>query len=229
MYLRIGQFATVTERDMRAALAEFQKQGGKALVLDLRFCRGGYVDAAVKIAEMFLTEGDLIIRIQPRERNAIEYRARKKTIDAKSPMVCLVNPGALSAAEFLTACLQDHHRAVVIGERTAGWVSIPNAVEFKSEREDARPMIRLATAVFQRPSGTNLSRMMTSGREDEVWGVYPDPGYEIKLTPKESTELEEHLRRPEVIPRPDRPLPPIPEFRDRQLEKAVEYLRTTMK
>src|SRR5207248_114475 len=91
--------------------------------------------------------------------------------------------------------------------------------------------IKLTTATFWRPSGKNINKSSTKGSDDEDWGILPDKGYLMKLTPKERDELADQQRDTEIIARRDLPTKETKstEFKDRQLEKALDYLRGQIK
>ena len=109
-------------------------------------------------------------------------------------MVCLVNNGSASGSEIVAACLQDHKRAVIIGERSYGKGSVQNIQAFSPTDGE----IKLTTATFQRPNGKNLNKssikdydkMSKEELEKLDWGVRPDNGYVIKLDPKERFDLD---------------------------------------
>jgi carboxyl-terminal processing protease len=114
--------------------------------------------------------------------------------------------------------LQDHHRAVIVGERSWGKGSVQNVIEL----EGGTSALKLTTASYHRPSGKNIHRFPGATDKDE-WGVMPDPGYEVKFTPTEATEYTDTYR-------PERDVlsktgPPKSDFKDRQLEKALEAVR----
>ena len=104
-------------------------------------------------------------------------------------MVVLVNRHSASASEIVAACLQDHARAVVIGERTWGKGSVQNIIEL----ENGRSALKLTTAGYFRPSGKNIDRFEGAGEEDD-WGVHPNDGYRLALTPDEMRQLLERQR-----------------------------------
>ncbi len=86
--------------------------------------------------------------------------------------------------------------------------------------------LTLTTATFWRPSDRNLNKSSTKGRDEDEWGVTPNAGYELKLGTKEQNDLYEHLRDQEIILPPGYvPSASTTDFRDRQLELALEYLR----
>jgi carboxyl-terminal processing protease len=152
-------------------------------------------------------------------------------------MVCLVNNGSASGSEIVAACLQDHKRAVILGERSYGKGSVQNVQQFAPTSGE----IKLTTATFHRPNGKNLNKSSIKDYDkmpkDELekldWGVRPDAGYVIKLDPKERFDLDVHLRDREIIPRrdapPKDPKDVKPEFKDRQLGAALDYLRDQIK
>ena len=110
------------------------------------------------------------------------------------PIAVLVNHFSASASEIVAACLQDHHRAVMIGERTWGKGSVQNLIEL----EEGKSALKLTTATYTRPNGHNIHRFPDAKETDE-WGVKPDEGMEVKLDEMEmSTLLAEH-RRSEVV------------------------------
>ena len=85
----------------------------------------------------------------------------------------------------------------------------------------------MTTASFWRPNGRNLNRLATSKDEDD-WGVRPDPGFDIKISAKELNDLSDFQREQDIIRRPGAAAPsaePKVEFKDRQLEAALDYLR----
>ena len=123
-------------------------------------------------------------------------------------------------AEGIAACLQDHRRAVIVGERTKGKGSVQNVQEVNGYG------LMYTAALFYRPNGKKLDRMPFPGRPAEEWGVTPDKGFDVPLTDAERTALREHLDSQEILRHPDDPArDKKPAFVDRQLEKALAHLR----
>src|SRR5207302_493077 len=195
------------------------RQGVNGFILDLRFNPGGLLTSAIEISDMFIDDG-LIVTIKPRVGREIPYQGEHEGSFLNFPMVCLVNGLSASGSEIVAACLQDHERAIVMGERSYGKGSVQNIQTFEGGE------LKFTTASFWRPSGKNLNKSSTHGREDEDWGVIPNRGYVINLSEKEREQLYEHLHDSEIIPRRDLPAKEKKaEFKDRQLEMALEYLR----
>ena len=145
----------------------------RGLILDLRFNPGGLLKSATDIADLFVTDGVIVID-RGAQHAAPRGDARRSPARSKAfPMVVLVNRYSASASEIVSACLQDHHRAVIIGERTWGKGSVQNVIDL----EDGRSALKLTTARYLRPNGHNIHRLPDAKESDE-WGVMPDKGFE---------------------------------------------------
>jgi len=223
-YVRMTQFSENTARDLSDVMKKLSKTGIKGFILDLRFNPGGLLDKAVSICDLFIDDG-LIVTIKPRNGPEQSYVGHSDGSFTSFPMVCLVNGQSASASEIVSACLQDHGRAIVIGSRSYGKGSVQTIHSF-----DKQSSIKLTTATFWRPSGKNLNRSTDPpSKEEDDWGVKPNPGFELKVEGKELYDLSVHLRNLEIIAHPPRPgdaPPPESKFRDRQLEMALDYLRS---
>ena len=147
----------------------------RGLILDLRFNPGGLLAAAIEVSDLFIATGRIV---STKGRNSPErvWDAQKEGTFDGFPMVVLVNRYSASASEIVAACLQDHKRAVIVGERTWGKGSVQNVIEL----EDGHSALKLTTAGYRRPSGKNIHRFPDAKESDE-WGVMPDNGYEVKL------------------------------------------------
>ena len=125
-YVRISEFGDKTGDELEASLNKLKAQGMKALILDLRLNPGGLLDEAVNVCEKFLPRGQLVVSTEGRDpaQNSIR-QARGRGDELKGmPIVVLVNLGSASASEIVTGCLQDLHRAVILGEKTFGKGSV---------------------------------------------------------------------------------------------------------
>ncbi len=156
-------------------------------------------------------------------RNSPErvWEAKEAGTFSGFPIAVLVNRYSASASEIMSACLQDHDVAVVIGERTWGKGSVQNVIEL----EDGKAAIKLTTAGYLRPNGHNIHRFPDSKEEDE-WGVKPNDGYEVKLNEEQMTKLAEQRRKRDHLAPKTNPAPTeTPELiEDPQLNKAIDYL-----
>ncbi|MCE9604472.1 MAG: S41 family peptidase [Planctomycetia bacterium] len=182
-YVRLTSFSRDTAEDLEAAMKTLKSQGLKGLVIDLRFNPGGLLKSAIEISDMFVSEGKIV---STKGRNTVERPvvARKAGTYEGFPIAVLVNRYSASASEIVSACLQDHKRAIVVGERTWGKGSVQNVIDL----EDGHSALKLTTAAYMRPSGQNIHRFPDSKETDE-WGVMPDKGYELKLGDSELSDL----------------------------------------
>lgn len=220
-YVRLTSFSRNTARDLQRVMKELERQGLRGMILDLRFNPGGLLDSAVKISDLYVDDG-LIVSIRPRAGREAKFSGVHEGSMLDFPMVCLVNGYSASGSEIVSAALQDHKRALIVGERSYGKGSVQNIQDFHDGQ------IKLTTASFWRPSGKNLNKSSTSGKDEDEWGVTPDKV--VKLTQKERRDLDEALHDAEIIQRHDRVAKEKkPEFKDRQLEEALSYLREQIK
>lgn len=224
-YVRLTQFAGNTTKALEDLMRKLSSAGIKGFVLDLRFNPGGLLDGAVKISDLFIDDG-MIVTIRPRNGAETSYIGKADGSYTSFPMVCLVNGGSASASEIVSACLQDHGRAIIVGSRSFGKGSVQTIHHF-----DTGGRLKLTTATFWRPSNKNLNRASTGGKEEDEWGVKPDPGFDIKISAKELNDLQDFQREREIIRRPGQAPPETNkvEFKDRQLDAALEYLRGQIK
>jgi C-terminal peptidase prc len=250
-YVRLFQFQRNSTHDMVETMKALKREGVKGLVFDLRFNPGGYLDVGRDITDLFIDDG-VIVSIKPREGKSTpvvmrgtkdgSYRyevpgrddveERKLPSYTEVPMVVLVNGLSASASEIVSAALQDHGRAYIMGERSYGKGSVQQIFNLERDPKNPRKVmskVKVTNASFWRPSGKNLNKLSTKGRPEDEWGVTPDKV--IPLESSERFELSEHLRGAEII-RPENALstePPGAGFKDRQLDAAVEYLREQVK
>jgi len=145
-YIRVTQFGDSTADDLEAALVQLKKQGLQGLILDLRWNPGGLLDQAVAVCEKFLPRGQLIVSTEGRHQ-VDKYFAQGGDEIKNVPIVILVNLGSASAAEIVTGCLQDLHRAVVLGEKTFGKGSVQTIFPL-----DDGSALKLTVAKYYTPS-----------------------------------------------------------------------------
>jgi len=210
-YLRVSAFSRDTADEMRKALEGLRDGGLRGLILDLRFNPGGLLTSAIEVSDLFVAQGR-IVSTSGRNSPERKWDAHKNGTFEGFPMVVLVNRYSASASEIVSACLQDHKRAVVMGERTFGKGSVQNVIEM----EGGRSALKLTTAGYRRPSGKNIDRH--EGDEKEEWGVTPDEGFELKLDDDEMLELIEYRRARDVL-QPKNSQPKAPDTSDGPTEE----------
>ena len=120
-YVKLADFSETSNEEVGDALKELQAKGMKRLILDLRDNPGGPLDQAIRISNRFLPKGDMIVYTRGRTPNSNEeYRATEESDYTHLPIVVLVNRNSASASEIVCGALQDHDRALVVGETTFG-------------------------------------------------------------------------------------------------------------
>ena len=171
-YVRLTGFTETAAAELRGAVRQMKKEGVRGLVLDLRGNPGGLLRSAKEVSNLFLSEGK-IVSTKGRNQEEEVYNADPKDTllgpDSGVPMAVLVNRYSASASEIVAAALQDHGRAVVVGERSYGKGSVQNIIPM----ERGKSALKLTTASYWRPSGKNIHRFPDS-KEDDEWGVRPN-------------------------------------------------------
>ncbi|MCR4295255.1 MAG: S41 family peptidase, partial [Elusimicrobia bacterium] len=128
-YLRITEFSAKTADDVADALRQLKKEGATSLIIDLRNDPGGLLSAAVEISSMFLGEGKLVVYTQGRRSDSRQdFTAGAKAPYPSLPLVVLINGGSASGSEIVAGAMQDHKRAVVVGERSFGKASVQSLI-----------------------------------------------------------------------------------------------------
>lgn len=214
-YIRLSHFSRHSSEELTAALKTLKAGGVKGLVLDLRFNPGGLLSQAVKISDLFIESGKIV---STKGRNTPErtWNAKKPGTYSDVPLVILVNRFSASASEILSACLQDHKRAVIVGERTWGKGSVQNVINL----EGGASALKLTTASYHRPSGKNIHRFPGAKDSDE-WGVMPNENYRIRFTKEQFDDYFDYRQKRDVLTKEG---PPKSDYKDEQLAKALEFL-----
>jgi carboxyl-terminal processing protease len=192
-YIRISAFSLDTAKELRAAMDDLKKRNFRGLVLDLRFNPGGLLRSAIEVSKLYVSKGR-IVSTKGRSTPERAWEADGKDVFEGFPMVVLVNRYSASASEIVSACLQDHQRAVIMGERSWGKGSVQNIIEL----EHGKSALKLTTAAYRRPSGKNIHRFPDAKDKDE-WGVMPDLGYELGLDDRETRALATDRRQRDII------------------------------
>jgi carboxyl-terminal processing protease len=221
-YIRLLQFSKPAPKELEKVVKKLQDDGARALILDLRGNPGGLLEAACDIADTFLTDG-VIVTVKGRNHKEEVYTAKEEgtlmTPAEKFPMVVLIDRGSASASEIVSAALQDHKRAVVIGERSYGKGSVQNLIRL----EGGTSRLKLTTARYWRPSGKNIHRDLDSKDSDE-WGVMPD--IVVPLKREERTAYLNYRRERDKVQGKDKSAPKSePDLeKDKVLKKALDHL-----
>ena len=154
-YVRIASFQTRTGANLLEAISSLKKETEsgelKGLVLDLRNNPGGLLNAAVSVSDAFLTDG-LIVYTEGRIKHSkMSFKASPEDVLKGAPIVVLVNGGSASASEIVAGALQDHKRAVIMGQQSFGKGSVQTILQ-----NNKGGAVKLTTARYFTPSGSSI-------------------------------------------------------------------------
>ncbi len=186
--ININTFSDKTGDYTRDAIAQIKKKLGRdplGYVVDLRDNGGGLLNEAINVSDAFLDHGEIVSQ-RGREKDDIQrYFARPGDATNGLPVVVLVNSGTASASEIVAGALQDHHRGLVIGERSFGKGSVQSLLKLGPKTE-----VRLTTARYFTPSGRSVQE---GGIDpDLVVPQISDPDYKTRPVFREN-DLRRHL------------------------------------
>lgn len=234
-YVHLTDFHPGACHQLLAAIDALQQPGPlRGLVLDLRWNGGGSLDECIAIARTFLPTG-LIVSQTRRDSEVVERHEAKAELcrHPNLPLVLLVNERSASASEVLAGALQDHHRAVVVGQRTHGKAYVNTVYTWKG-----LPFrLKLTTGKYRTPNGRNIERRYHAQNptDADAGGIAPD--VPVPLTQKQQEAVFDVLRASEppaahreafaaLAARLEMRVPAPPQAAtDPQLERAVAALR----
>ena len=178
-YLSLITFGDNTAEETKDCLKNLSKQGMKSLIVDVRKNSGGYLKAVLEILELALDKGLILVTTRDRNSQIDEYKSQySDKIDL--PIYVLVDEYSASASEILAGVLQDHHKALLVGNTTFGKGSVQHIFELKSL--NPHPALRLTIALYYLPSGRSIHKV------NGVGGLEPD----INVTEQELDLAKEY-------------------------------------
>lgn len=153
-YIYVVRFSSTTSDELENALQKLESQGIKKLILDLRANGGGYLDAAVKVANKFLPGGKKIVYTKGRIRNSFqEFFSIENSTHPLIPLIVLINRTSASASEIVAGALQDWDRALIVGETSFGKGLVQSQYRFP----DGSALL-MTTARYYTPAGRLIQR-----------------------------------------------------------------------
>lgn len=173
-YIRITSFSEDTDKMIEKAFNKAQKElkgDLKGIVIDVRNNPGGLLDQAVNVSDLFLDKGEIVSTRSKNPEDTVKYNAKPGDIAKGLPIVVLVNDGSASASEILAGALQDHQRAVILGEKTFGKGSVQTVIPLGKYGA-----MRLTTARYYTPSGRSI----------QATGIVPD----VEVKPAKVEEID---------------------------------------
>lgn len=170
LYIRVASFDQKVAADVQKEI-EKKKKATKGIILDLRNNPGGLLDQAVALVDLFVSKGDIVSQKGRNPSDAKVYSATYSSTVTEVPIVVLINGGSASASEIVSGALQDHKRAILVGENTFGKGSVQVVLPITEDEA-----IKLTIARYYLPSGRTIQAV----------GVKPD----INVTPGEVKTLK---------------------------------------
>jgi carboxyl-terminal processing protease len=152
-YLPLQTFNENTADNVEAAIRQFEKEGARGVVIDMRGDPGGIVDQSLDVANMFLPEGSQIATIKGREGPMQDYTAKSAPIASSIPLIVMTDDRTASAAEIVTGALQDHDRALVVGQTSFGKGLVQTIIPL-----DGGYALKITTGKWFTPSGRSIQR-----------------------------------------------------------------------
>ena len=228
LYMRITSFDQKVVQGLRKGIAEHPNR--KGIVLDLRNNPGGLLNQAIGVVDMFVDEGAIVSQKGKIPEENLVYNASQANSDTKTPLVILVNGGSASASEIVSGALQDHKRAVVIGNKTFGKGSVQVVMPISQTEA-----LRLTIARYYLPSGRTIQAVGVTPDVEVSFGEIKKA--EVGISIKER-DLQKHLeselekvdgKKEEKDDKEDKTV--ITEeqiYKDSQLKSAVDILKALM-
>ena len=161
-YIRITSFSEDIDNMIKKSLKEAQKKTNnniKGVIIDVRNNPGGLLDQAVSVSDLFLDKGEIVSTRSRNESDTVRYTAKSGEIAKGLPIVVIINDGSASASEILAGALQDHKRAIILGEKSFGKGSVQTVIPL-----GGYGAMRLTTARYYTPSGRSI----------QATGIEPD-------------------------------------------------------
>lgn len=161
-YIHLDRFGATSGAEVKEAIEKLKGQGMKDLIFDLESNGGGYLGAAVEVANQFLNAGDLIVYTEGRATPKEQLKAQGGGLFRKGKLIVLVDEFTASAAEIVSGAVQDYDRGTIVGRRTFGKGLVQRPIPLPDGS-----MIRLTVAHYYTPSGRCIQKPYTKGRKSE--------------------------------------------------------------
>ncbi len=163
-YVRIGSFGATTHGEFITAVDSLQRQGMRDIIIDLQENGGGYLQAAILIANEFLQKGDMIVYTEGRSMPRAEHKADGRGALQDCGVMVLINEYSASASEIVAGAIQDQDRGTVVGRRSFGKGLVQRPIEFSDGS-----MIKLTTAHYYTPAGRCIQKPYEKGETEEYY------------------------------------------------------------
>lgn len=179
-YIALTRFSVNTKSDVEKALDRLKGKGMERCVLDLRNNSGGVLDAAVGVVNLFINEGKIVYTLGRKKSGNYTWNASGKAPYADLPLIIMANHGSASASEIVTGALQDHDRALIVGQTTFGKGLVMNPIRLTAPdpanngKNVPLGTLMLSVSRYYTPSGRLIQRPYTGSREEYIKEGFDD-------------------------------------------------------
>ncbi len=176
VYIRISSFSEEIDKNIKEVINKAKKDLKNkflGIVIDVRNNPGGLLDQAVEVSDLFLEKGEIVSTRSRNEGDTVKFMATEGDIAKDIPIVVMINEGSASASEILAGALQDHHRAIILGQKSFGKGSVQTVIPLGDYGA-----MRITTARYYTPSGRSI----------QAKGIEPD----VEVKPAKVEEFESY-------------------------------------
>ncbi len=240
-YIRLTQFTEQSDTGLRKAYADLKAKAGgnlKGVVLDLRNNPGGLLDQAVAVSDDFIHDGEIVSTRARHPEDSQRWNARDGDLTDGLPLVVLINNGSASASEIVAGALQDHRRAILVGQRSFGKGSVQTVIPLAGNGA-----MRLTTARYYTPSGRSIQGLgitpdvevaesretgprFGTDHESDLKGAITNKGGTPEATLPPRTDLPAVAKNIPKLPPENQPaFDPLKSETDFQLQQALVVVR----
>ena len=212
-YIRIAKFSETTGSELEKALQDLQQANMEALILDLRSNPGGALTAAIEVTERFLERGQLVVSTRSRDKTEDRFFRTRRGSREKYPMIVLIDQNSASASEIVAGALQDHKRALIVGETSFGKALVQTIYPLDGGKRG----LALTTGKYYTPNNRLIQRDYSDGfynyfyrrqqtarvgdeghlEEEEGGGIQPDEA----VSPENASKLFRDIARKDLFNR----------------------------
>ena len=166
-YIKINRFSAETYNEFNKALSKLLMEGMTQLILDLSGNPGGYLDAAIKIADHFFDKQKLLVYTEGRQRKRRDYYSESSGLFTNGKLVVIIDEGSASASEIMAGAIQDWDRGLIVGRRSFGKALVQEPLRLSDSSE-----IRLTVARYYTPIGRFIQKPYQNGSEEYYMEMY---------------------------------------------------------
>ncbi|MBI4335312.1 MAG: S41 family peptidase [Candidatus Omnitrophica bacterium] len=221
-YVKLVEFQENTPKDLAKGLASLKTKGIDSMILDLRNNPGGLLDASVKVSEMFLPQGKVVVSTKGRVSGQdITYKSNYPKPYLNFVMIILVNEGSASASEIVAGALRDNRRAIIVGSKTFGKGSVQTVIPLRDGSA-----VRVTTAEYFTPNGEAINNkgIIPDVEAARVRESGPAGDKKVEKDNEAEKETEDIFERPELKDQVKEKQPKA-DIHDSQLQRAVDLIK----